>query len=78
MTCSTMTVVRSRGRPGEIGRSRSGGIRSSTRAERGIGRVSTRDLQSPELPVLLHDIDGAPVGDIVERPARVTVASVCS
>ena len=46
--------------------------------KRRLGRVGARDFQSPELPMLLHHINGTPVGDTSERPARATVASVCS
>ena len=35
------------------------------RAQRRLGRVCARDLQSTEAPILVHHIDGTPVGEML-------------
>ena len=41
------------------------------RAKRRLGRVRARDLQSPEVPMLLHHVNGTPVSDILnDQPSH--------
>ncbi len=41
------------------------------RAQRRLGRVRARDFQSAELPLLVHHVNGTPVGDILnDQPSH--------
>ena len=46
------------------------------RAKLRLGRVRARDFQSAELPLLVHHVNGTPVGDILnDQPSHGSPAS---